>query len=67
MLPYLSMKEGSLFCFVMMISPKPQCLGYAMEFIIKTFIMNKGAMTWFGMFGPTMWNLLIIEQFFRIF
>ncbi len=26
MLPYLSMKEGSLFCFVIMISPKPQCI-----------------------------------------
>ncbi len=26
MLPYLSMKEGSLFCFVIMIFPKPQCL-----------------------------------------
>jgi hypothetical protein len=25
MLHYLSMKEGSLFCFVMMIFPKPWC------------------------------------------
>ncbi len=27
MLPYLSMKESSLFCFDIIISPKPQCLG----------------------------------------
>jgi hypothetical protein len=26
MLPYVSMKEGSLFCFVIMIFPKPWCL-----------------------------------------
>jgi hypothetical protein len=48
-----------------MISPKPQCLGYAMEFIIKKFSMNRGAMTWFRMLGATVWNLLIIEPFFR--
>ncbi len=35
-----------------------------MELIIKKFFMNRGAMTWFRMFGPTMWNLLIIEPFF---
>jgi len=62
---YLSRKEGSLFCFIIMISPKPQCLGYAMEFIIKKFSMNRGAMTWFRMLGATVWNLLIIEPFFR--
>jgi hypothetical protein len=27
--------------------------------------MNRGAMTWFRMFGATMWNLLIIEPFFH--
>jgi len=26
MLPYLSMKEGNLFCFVIIIFPKPRCL-----------------------------------------
>ncbi len=26
--------------------------------------MNRGAMTWFRMFGAIMWNLLIIQPFF---
>jgi hypothetical protein len=65
MLPYLSMKEGSLFCFVVMISPKPQCIRLAMELIIKKFSMNRGATTWFRMFGASMGNLLIIEPFFH--
>jgi hypothetical protein len=26
MLPYLSTKEGNLFCFFMMIFPKPRCI-----------------------------------------
>ncbi len=26
---------------------------------------NKGALTWFSLFGTTMWNLLIIELFFH--
>jgi len=47
-----------------MISPKPQCLGYAMEFIIKKISMNRGAMTWFKMLGATLWNLLILNHFF---
>jgi hypothetical protein len=64
-LAYLSMKEGGLFCFVIMISPKPWCLKYVMELIIKKFSMNRGAMTWFRMFRTTMWNLLIIEPFFH--
>jgi hypothetical protein len=28
-------------------------LGYAIEGIIKKFSMNRGAMTWFKMFGAT--------------
>jgi hypothetical protein len=36
-----------------------------MELVIKKFSMNKGATTWFRMFGGTMWNLLIIEPFFH--
>jgi hypothetical protein len=64
MLPYLSMKEGSFFCFVIMISlPNHGVLGYAMEHVIKKFSMNRGAMTWFRMFGAIVWNLLIIEPF----
>jgi len=35
-----------------------------MEFIIKKFSMNRGATTWFRMFGAIVWNLLIIEPFF---
>jgi hypothetical protein len=35
-----------------------------MELVIKKFSMNRGATTWFKMFGVTMWNLLIIEPFF---
>ncbi len=39
-----------------------------MEFIIKKFSINRGAMTLFRMFRAIMWNLLIIEPFFhRIF
>jgi hypothetical protein len=41
-------------------------LGYAMEFVIKKISMNRGAMTWFRMFGATLWNLLIIEPFFSL-
>jgi hypothetical protein len=44
-----------------MICPKHGVLGYAMELVIKHFSMNRGATTWFKMFGATMWNLLIIE------
>jgi hypothetical protein len=40
-------------------------LGYVMELIIKKFSMNRGATTWFRMFGTTVWNLLIIEPFFH--
>jgi hypothetical protein len=35
-----------------------------MELVIKKFSMNRGAMTWFRMFGAIMWNLLIIQPFF---
>jgi hypothetical protein len=50
-------------CFVLSwwYFPNHSTLGYVMELIIKKFSMNKGAMTWFKMFGTTMWNLLIIE------
>jgi hypothetical protein len=40
-------------------------LGYVMEFIIKKFSMNRGALTWFKMSETTMWNLWIIEPFFH--
>jgi hypothetical protein len=48
----------SLFCFVIMISPKPWCLCYAMELIIRNFSMGRVALTWFRMFGAMLWNLL---------
>jgi hypothetical protein len=37
-----------------------------MEFVIKKNSMNRGATTWFRMFGVTMWNLLIIEPIFSL-
>jgi hypothetical protein len=61
---YLSMKEGSLFCFVIMISPKPPILCYVMELIIKKFSMNRGAVIRFRMIEVMVWNLLIINHFF---
>jgi hypothetical protein len=45
------MKEGNLFCFVIMVSPKHDVLSYVMELIIKKFSMSRGAPTWFRMFG----------------
>jgi hypothetical protein len=36
-----------------------------MELIIIRFSMNKGALTWFRMFGAMVWNLLNIEPFFQ--
>jgi len=39
-------------------------LGYVMELVIKKFSMNRGATTWFKIFGATMWNLLILNWFF---
>jgi len=36
-----------------------------MKLIIKKFSMNRGAPTWFRMFGAIMWNLLIIKPFFH--
>jgi len=51
-LPYLSMKEGSLFCFVIMIFSKPWCLGLCYgTYHQKVLSMNRGAPTWFRMFG----------------
>jgi hypothetical protein len=38
-----------------------------MELVIKEFLMNRGATTWFRMFGATMWILLIIEPFVHRF
>jgi hypothetical protein len=35
-----------------------------MELIIKKFSMNRGAMTWFRMFGSIVWNLLLLNHFF---
>jgi hypothetical protein len=35
-----------------------------MELVIRKFSMNRGATTWFKMFGATVWNLLIIEPLF---
>ncbi len=35
-----------------------------MELVIKKFSMNRGATTWFRVFGARMWNLLTIEPFF---
>jgi hypothetical protein len=66
MLPYLSMKEDSLFCFVIMISPKPWCLRLCYGTCHQKFLNEyKGATTWFRMFGVTVWNLLIIEPLFH--
>jgi hypothetical protein len=39
------MKEGSLFCFVIMIFPNHGVLSYVMELIIKKISMNRGATT----------------------
>jgi predicted membrane channel-forming protein YqfA (hemolysin III family) len=36
-----------------------------MELIIGKFSISRGALTWFRMFGVTMWNLLIFEPFFH--
>ncbi len=60
-------RKNSLFCFVIMIFPNHGVLGYVMELIIKKFSMNRGATTWFRMFGVTMWNLLIIPFFHWFF
>jgi hypothetical protein len=65
MLPYLSMKEGSLLCFVIVIFPKPRCLGLWYGTYHQKVFNKWGALIWFIMFGATMWNLLIIEPFFH--
>jgi hypothetical protein len=36
-----------------------------MELIIEKCSMNRGATTWFEMFGAIVWNLLIIEAFVK--
>jgi hypothetical protein len=38
-----------------------------MEFVIKKFSVNSGAMTWFKMFGAIVWNLLLLNNFFLNF
>jgi hypothetical protein len=38
-----------------------------MELVIKKFSMNRGAMTWFRVFGARVWDPLIIEPFFILF
>ncbi len=63
----LSIHEGKqfvLFCHYYYF-PNHGVLGYVTEHIIKKFSMNRGASTWFRMFGATMWNLFIIEPYFH--
>jgi hypothetical protein len=38
------MKEGSLFCFVIVRSPNHGVLSFVMELIMKKLSMNKGAL-----------------------
>jgi hypothetical protein len=54
-------------CFVLSwwYLPNHNVLGYIMGLIIKMISMNKGALTWFKMFGVMVWTLSIIEPFFH--
>ncbi len=54
-------------CFVLSqwYFPNHVILSCFMELIIKKNSMNRGAPTWFRMFGAIVWNLLIIEPFFH--
>ncbi len=58
-------------CFVLFcrndIFPNHDVLSYAIELIIKNISMNRGASTWFQMFGAIVWNILIIGPFFYWF
>ncbi len=53
------------FCFVKVIFLKPHCFRLSYGTCHQKFSMNRGATTWFRMFGATMWNLFIIEPFFH--
>jgi hypothetical protein len=59
------MNVNSLFCFVIMIFPKPWCFGLFYGIYHQKVLNEWGALTWFKIFGVTMWNLLIIEPFFH--
>jgi hypothetical protein len=54
-------------CFVLSewYIPNHSVLGYVMAFMIRKFSMNRGASTWFTMFGVMVQTLLIIEPFFH--
>jgi len=62
----LSMKQGSLFCFVTLRSPKPRHLMLCALGIFGKLSMSRGVHQ-FGLrlFGATMRKLLIIEPFFQ--
>jgi hypothetical protein len=43
---HLSMKQGSLFCFVKLTSPQPQgCMSHS--WYLQNALMSTGALTWF--------------------
>ncbi len=54
-------------CFVLSqwYLPNHNVLGYVMGLIFKMISMNRGALTWFKMFGVMVWTLSIIEPFFH--
>jgi hypothetical protein len=68
-LSYLSMKQGSLFCFVCQaeISQTTALHVTLLVSLEKQARMIKGALTWFvlRLFGAMVWKLLIIEPFFQ--
>ncbi len=51
MLPYLSMKESSLFCFFIMISPKRWCFGLCYGIYHQKVLNEWGALTWFNVWS----------------
>ncbi len=62
---YLIYPWRKVVCFVIMISPKPRCFGLCYGTYHQKVLNEWGALTWFRIFGVTMWNLLIIEPFFH--
>jgi hypothetical protein len=58
-------RKATFFVLSLWYFPNHGVLGYVMECIIKKFSMNRGAPTWFIMFGTIMWNLFIIAPFFH--
>jgi hypothetical protein len=54
-------------CFVLSqwYLPNHNVLGYVMGLIFKMISMNRGALTWFKMFGVMVWTLSMIEPFFH--